>query len=59
MTLRSKHFMAVNFSRHLNDGLVGKEESGNIGKRVKRLPLTTGTWAFVFSDGNVYVGEGT
>jgi len=51
--------MAVNFSRHLNDGLVGKEESGNIGKRVKRLPLTTGTWAFVFSDGNVYVGEGT
>jgi len=51
--------MAVNYSRHLNDGLVGKDESGDIGKRVKRLPLTAGAWAFVFSDGDVYVGEGT
>jgi len=51
--------MAVNFSRHLNDGLVGKEGTSNNTDRVKRRPLTTGTWAFVFCDGNVYVGEGT
>ena len=59
MSLRTKNFMTVNFSRYLNDGLVGKEETGGKTSRVKRLPLTTGSWAFVFSNGNVYVGEGT
>ena len=51
--LRNNRFIAVNLSRYLNDGLIGN--------RVKRVPLTTGvtTWAFVFSSGNVYVGEGT
>ena len=51
--------MAVNLSRYLNDGLIGDEESVGTGNRVKRAPLTAGTWAFIFSDGNVYVGEGT
>ena len=58
MALRNKHFMAVNFSRYLNDGLVGEEPVG-MGGRVRRLPLTAGAWAFVFSGGNVYVGKGT
>lgn len=42
--------------KYLDDGLVGKEPvcAGD----AKRLPLTKGTWAFVFTDGRVYVGEG-
>ena len=58
MELRSKHFMTVNFWRLLNDGLVGKAEADDRANRVKRLPLTTGTWAFMFSGGNVYAGKG-
>ena len=58
MVLRTKHFMAVNLSRYLNDGLVG-EESVDTAGRARRLPLTAGAWAFVFSGGNVYVGKGT
>ena len=51
--------MAVNLSRYLSDGLVGKAEIEKTSNRVVRSPLTVGTWAFVFSDGHVYVGEGT
>ena len=52
--------MTVNFSRFLNDGLVGKGEAtaNDTVNRVERLPLTTGTWGFVFSGGNVYSSEG-
>lgn len=59
MKLRSEHFIALNLSRYLNDGLVGQAESVNANNRARRLPLTTGTWAFVFADGNVYTSEGT
>ena len=58
MALRAKYFMTVNLSRFLNDGLVGKGEVNDRENRAKRLPLTAGTWAFVFSGSNVYAGEG-
>ena len=37
---------------------VGKAEASGDVNSVKHLPLTTGTWVFMFSGGNVYVGEG-
>ena len=53
--------MLVNLSRYLTNGLVGKKEPTDTvtSTRVERLPLTTGTWAFVFSNDNIYIGEGT
>jgi hypothetical protein len=51
--------MAVNLPRYLSDGLVGKVKTGKTSNYVVRSPLTVGTWASVFSDGHVYVGEGT
>ena len=42
MTLQNKHFVAVNISRYLTNGLVGKPEESVTAARnsVKRLPLT-------------------
>ena len=33
-------------------------QTGDTSNQVVRSLLTVGTWAFVFSDGHVYVGEG-
>lgn len=52
LELRRKTFtLRVDYARHLADGLVG---SGT-----DRPLLKSGSWAFVFSDNIVYVGEGT
>ena len=51
LELRCRIFIHLNYARYLADGLVG---SG-----ADRAPLRSGSWAFIFSDDNVYVGEGT
>ncbi|KAF9646213.1 hypothetical protein BDM02DRAFT_3189012 [Thelephora ganbajun] len=53
LELRCKFFTPqVNYARYLADGLVGSTALGT-----DRSPLKSGSWAFVFSDSNVYVGE--
>ena len=54
LELRRKFFIRINYTRHLTDGLVG-----SAGVQTDRSPLKSRSWAFVFSDMNVYVGEGT
>lgn len=52
MRLRRSFFTpTINFSRYLADGLVGSEGQNH-------STLKSGSWAFVFSEGAVYVGEG-
>jgi len=54
LELRRKFFIRINYTRHLTDGLVG-----SAGVQTDRSPLKSGSWAFAFSDMNIYVGEGT
>ena len=55
LDLRSKHFTShIAFARHLADGLVGSAIEGT-----DRRPLKSGSWGFVFSDNNVYIGQGS
>lgn len=55
LELRRKFFTTrINFARLLTDGLVGPAAPGT-----DRSPLSSGSWGFMFSNGNVYVGQGT
>ena len=54
LELRRKFFIRINYTRHLTDRLVG-----SAGVQTDHSPLKSGSWAFTFSDMNIYVGEGT